>query len=54
MKGKVRIKGTDIVATIMQKGTHGLYMVSSEQLEGFDRTIYSPEELEEIKEDSNS
>lgn len=49
LKSKVKIKGTNIVAVITQIEPKGLCMLSSNEFSIFDRTVYGPWELEEIK-----
>ncbi|MBV4447961.1 hypothetical protein KM799_15325 [Clostridium tyrobutyricum] len=51
IKSKVKIKDTDITAKVIQIGQHGLCLLSSDEFGVFDRTVYGPWELEEIKEE---
>ncbi|WP_195603823.1 hypothetical protein [Clostridium tyrobutyricum] len=51
IKSKVKIIGTDITAEVRQIGQHGLCLLSSDKFGVFDRTVYGPWELEEIKEE---
>jgi hypothetical protein len=52
LKSKVKIKGTEIIAEVRQIGQHGLCLLSSNEFSIFDRTVYGPWELEEIKEEA--
>lgn len=52
IKSKVKIKDTDMIAVITQIGPKGLCMLSSDEFSIFDRTVYGPWELEEIKEEA--
>jgi hypothetical protein len=45
----VKIKNTDKIATVIQIGIRGLLMLSSKDFHAFDRTVYGPWEVEEIK-----
>lgn len=47
---KVRIKSNGIVAKVMQVGRHGLLQLSSNEFSFFDRTIFRPQEVEEMGE----
>ena len=47
----VKIKGTDIIAVVTQIGEHGLLMLDSDSLHAFDRSVYAPWEVEEMKEE---
>lgn len=47
---KVKIKGIDVTAKVVQIGIHGLLMLHSDDLHAFDRTVYGPWEVEELKE----
>jgi hypothetical protein len=51
IREKVKIKGTDIKAVIIQIGPKGLCMLSSKEFGAFDRTVYGPWELEKIEEE---
>lgn len=47
---RVRIKSNGIVAKVMQIGGHGLLQLSSDEFSFFDRTIFRPQEVEEMGE----
>lgn len=47
---KVKIKSTGILAKVVSIGQRGLLLLNSDKFGMFDRTVYSPKEIEEVTE----